>query len=238
MDNCIAIIPARGGSKRIPKKNIKNFAGKPIISYALEAAKKSGLFDEIMVSTDSSEIAEIAKQYGASVPFMRNAEMADDYTTTDAVLFNVLQEYKKQGRDFRYMACIYPTAPFVTSTILQYAMKLLKENTKAAMVMPVVAFSYPPQRCYVINKDGMAVFKYPEYISARSQDLEIFYHETGQYYIFDVEKFLKVRGKVYKDIIPIIVNEMSVQDIDNETDWKLAELKYKMLIDDNTWKLG
>lgn len=231
MENCIAIIPARGGSKRIFKKNIRNFFGKPIIAYAIEAAIKSGLFDEVMVSTDSTEIAEIAKQYGASVPFMRSATMADDYVTTDDVLFYVLQEYKKAGREFRYMACIYPAAPFVTSGALQYAMKTLKEHKKAAMVMPVVEFSYPPQRSYIVNEEGMAVFKNPEYISARSQDLEKLYHEIGQYYIFDVEKFINAEGKVYEDIIPIVVDEMLVQDIDNEVDWKLAELKYEIVKD-------
>ena len=229
MDNCIAIIPARGGSKRIPKKNIKNFLGKPIISYTIEAAKESNLFDEIMVSTDSVEIAEIAMQCGAVVPFLRRSEMSNDYVTTDDVLLDVLQEYKKVNREFCYMACIYPTAPFVTAASLQNAMKMLETHSKASMVMPVAAFSYPPQRCYTIDEEGMVVFKHPEYITSRSQDLEILYHEVGQYYIFNVEKFIKAEGKVYENIIPIVVDEMSVQDIDQEKDWKLAEMKYKII---------
>lgn len=227
--NCIAIIPARGGSKRIPKKNIRLFLGKPIIAYAIEAAKESGLFDEVMVSTDSMEIAEVAKTYGASVPFMRDCAMADDYVTTDDVLLDVLQKYSDRGVNFQYVACIYPTAPFVTSIALQTALKLLKEDKDASMVMPIVAFSYPPQRCYIINEKGMATFKNSEYISNRSQDLEVLYHEVGQYYIYDAEKFITSKGRIYDNIIPLIVDEMTVQDIDKESDWKIAELKYMIV---------
>lgn len=224
--NCLAIIPARGGSRRIPKKNIKLFLGKPIIAYAIEAAKDSGLFDEIMVSTDSMEIADIAKAYGASVPFMRDYAMADDYVSVDDVLLNVLQEYHDRGKIFHYMACIYPTAPFTTPMALKNALKLLEENKEASMVMPITAFAYPPQRCYIIDEKGMAVFKNSEYINARSQDLEVLYHEVGQYYLYDSEKFIKAKGRIYDNIIPLVVDEMMVQDIDNESDWKVAELKY------------
>lgn len=229
MDNCIAIIPARGGSKRIPKKNIRPFLGKPTISYAIETAVKSDLFEEIMVSTDSIEIADTAKKFGAVVPFMRTADMADDYVSANDVLLDVLREYKSRGRQFRYMVCIYPTSLFVTPVMLRKAMKLLKEHEDAAMVMPVTAFSYPPQRCYVIDRKGMAVFKHPEYMAARSQDLEKFYHDVGQYYVYDTEKFIQAQGKIFDNIIPIIVDEMSVQDIDNESDWKMAELKYRAI---------
>lgn len=229
MDNCIAVIPARGGSKRIPKKNIRPFLGKPIISYAIEAAVKSGLFEEIMVSTDSAEIAETAKEYGAGVPFMRDCAMADDYVSSDDVLLDVLREYKSRGRQFRYMTCIYPTSVFVTPEKLHEAMELLKAHGDAAMVMPVTAFSYPPQRCCVIDKNGMAVWKYPEYISARSQDLEKLYHDAGQYYVYDTEKFIQAQGKIFDHMIPVVMDELSVQDIDNESDWKMAELKYKAI---------
>lgn len=229
MSSCIAIIPARGGSKRIPKKNIKHFLGKPIIAYAIEAALKSKVFDEVMVSTDSEEIAETAKRYGASVPFMRSADMADDFATTDDVLLDVVKQYLNRGRTFKYMACIYPTAPFVTPSALQEAMELLKKHTDADMVMPVTAFSYPPQRCFFIDEAGLAQFKNPEYISARSQDLEKLFHDAGQYYIYDTEKFIEAEGRIYNNIVPIVVDEMAAQDIDNASDWELAELKFQIL---------
>lgn len=229
MNKCIAIIPARGGSKRIPKKNIKSFLGKPIISYAIEAAIDSKLFDEVMVSTDNYAIAEIAKKYGASVPFMRSAGMSDDFASTDDVLLEVLQEYRDRNKTFEYMACIYPTASFVTPVMLQKAMELLWNHSGTAMVMPMIAFSYPPQRCYIIDETGKARFKNPEYISARSQDLERLYHDVGQYYIYDVGKFIEAKGRIYNNIIPIVIEEMAAQDIDNESDWKLAELKYQIM---------
>ena len=153
--SAIAVITARGGSKRIPGKNKKEFLGKPIICYSIEAALESGLFEEVMVSTDDEEIAEIAKKTGASVPFMRSAKTSDDYATTDDVLMEVLEEYEKMGRDFAYMACIYPTAPFVTAEKLEEAFRLLKENN-ASGVMPVVRFSFPPQRGMAVKNGRLA----------------------------------------------------------------------------------
>lgn len=227
MDNAIAIITARGGSKRIPKKNIKMFCGKPIIAYSIEAALRSGIFSEVMVSTDSEEIAEIAREYGASVPFMRSAKTSDDYATTADVLLEVLEEYSKIGKNFDYMCCIYPTAPFVTADKLKFALDIIKKDCSVE-AMPVVAFSYPPQRAFVIE-DNYAKYKEKEYISTRSQDLEKMYHDAGQFYIYNVSKYLELNGKIEGDISPIVVSEMEVQDIDNEDDWKLAELKYKLL---------
>ena len=227
MDNDIAIITARGGSKRIPKKNIKMFCGKPIIAYSIEAALGSGIFSEVMVSTDSEEIAEIARKYGASVPFMRSTKTADDYATTADVLLEVLNQYKKIGKKFDYMCCVYPTAPFVTGDKLKAALKLLKENDSIE-AMPVVAFSYPPQRAFII-RNNYAEYKEKKYITTRSQDLEKVYHDAGQFYFYDISKYLKINGKIEDNISPIIVSEMEVQDIDNEDDWKLAELKYKLL---------
>ncbi len=227
MDNAIAIITARGGSKRIPKKNIKMFCGKPIIAYSIEAALESGIFSEVMVSTDSEEIVEIARKYGASVPFMRSAKTADDYATTADVLLEVLNQYKKIGKKFDYMCCVYPTAPFVTGDKLKAALKLLKENNSIE-AMPVVAFSYPPQRSFII-RNNYAEYKEKKYITTRSQDLEKIYHDAGQFYFYDISKYLKINGKIEDNISPIIVSEMEVQDIDNEDDWKLAELKYKLL---------
>lgn len=224
----IAIITARGGSKRIPKKNIKEFCGKPIIAYSIEAALKSDIFDEVMVSTDSEEIADIARQYGANVPFMRSAKTSDDYATTSDVIMEVLEKYQEMGQTFDYICCIYPTAPFVTSDKLKEAMSIMEKND-VVEVMPVVQFSYPPQRCFVIGDDNYMKYKYEEYMQSRSQDLEKQYHDAGQFYIYDADKYVKLSGKISGGIMPIIVSELEVQDIDNEDDWKIAELKYRLV---------
>lgn len=223
----IAIITARGGSKRIPGKNKKDFCGKPIICYSIEAALKSGIFDEVMVSTDDDTIARIAKEAGASVPFMRSAATADDHTTTDEVLAEVLAEYKKLGKEFDTMVCLYPTAPFITAERLKEAYEKLK-SSGAAQLMPVVPFSFPPQRG-VISKDGRVSYREPQYRLTRSQDLEPIYHDCGQFYFYDVEKFVDPKIKQDDDMTYIVLDEMEVQDIDNETDWRLAELKYRLL---------
>lgn len=228
MGKTLAVITARGGSKRIPKKNIKEFCGKPIIAYSIEAALKSEIFDEVMVSTDSREIAEIAIQYGAKVPFFRSEKTSDDYATTADVLTEVLEEYKKQGKTFEYMCCIYPTAPFVTKEKLQVAMHLLKENKDMDAVIPVVKFSFPPQRALVLENQEVKIMNSDIY-QMRSQDLEPQYHECGQYYCMKVDSFLKTQRLVLEHTIPIITSEMEVQDIDDESDWKIAELKYQMM---------
>lgn len=226
-EKAIAIITARGGSKRIPKKNIKEFCGKPIIAYSIRAALDSGIFDEVMVSTDSEEIAEIARAYGAKVPFMRSAKTSDDFATTADVLMEVLERYQEMGRTFDVMSCIYPTAPFVTPQKLQSAYDTLTKE-QAVMAMPVVAFSYPPQRSYVLN-GNMLEMKWKENYNKRSQDLEKMYHDAGQFYMYQVEAFIRLKGQMTESIVPVIVDEMEVQDIDNESDWKLAELKYQMI---------
>lgn len=223
----IAIITARGGSKRIPGKNIKEFLGKPIICYSIEAALSSGIFDEVMVSTDDEVIADIAKKSGASVPFMRSDKTADDYATTDDVLMEVLEAYERNGKIFDYMACIYPTAPFVTAEKLKAAMELLIEKD-ASGVMPVVRFSFPPQRGMSV-RDGKLVYCYPENAMKRSQDLEAMYHDCGQFYCYHVERYRACRGDLPDGYVPIIVPETEVQDIDNPSDWKLAEIKYQMM---------
>jgi len=223
----LAIITARGGSKRIPRKNIRDFLGKPVIAYVIDASIKSNLFEEVMVSTDDSEIAEVAQKYGARVPFVRSAENSDDFATTDDVLVEVLEEYKKLGKNFEYACCLYPTAPFVTPQKLQQAFKLLVES-QADSVFPVVAFSYPIWRSLRIE-NGRLVMNFPENLNKRSQDLAIAYHDAGQFYFFRVENFLTKR-KIFSDFsLPLLVSELEAQDIDNETDWKLAELKYRLL---------
>lgn len=226
-EKAIAIITARGGSKRIPKKNIKEFCGKPIIAYSIRAALDSGIFDEVMVSTDSEEIAEIARAYGAKVPFMRSAKTSDDFATTADVLMEVLERYQEMDRTFDVMSCIYPTAPFVTPQKLQRAYDTLTKE-QAVMAMPVVAFSYPPQRSYVLN-GNMLEMQWKENYNKRSQDLEKMYHDAGQFYMYQVEAFVRLKGQMTESIVPVIVDEMEVQDIDNESDWKLAELKYQMI---------
>ncbi len=223
----IAIITARGGSKRIPKKNLKNFCGKPIIAYSIEAAEKSGIFDEVMVSTDSEEIADIARKYGASVPFMRSEKTSGDFAGTNDVLMEVLEEYEKRGAHYDICCCIYPTAPFVTAEKLKDAMGKLM-TSDADTLIPVVEFSYPPKRALVI-RDGLLQFGNPAYIDSRSQDLEREYHDVGQFYCFKTEAFRKNRKLMLGKILPYVVSEMEVQDIDNDTDWQIAEIKYKLL---------
>lgn len=229
MEKAIAIITARGGSKRIPGKNVKDFCGKPIIAYSIEAALESGIFSEVMVSTDSDKIAEIARAYGAKVPFMRSAKTSDDYATTSDVIMEVINNYQQAGRTFEYICCIYPTAPFVTAQKLVQAQKIMEEK-QPIEVMPMTAFSYPPQRCYVMDENGFMGYKYPEYSRARSQDLEKQYHDAGQFYMYYAPKYLELQGQITEGVMPIIVSELEVQDIDNEEDWKIAELKYQLMI--------
>lgn len=223
----VAIITARGGSKRIPRKNIKEFCGKPILAYSIEAALTSGIFDTVMVSTDDEEIAEIAKQYGAEVPFYRSEKTANDYATTNDVLLEVLEEYEKRGEHFDLACCIYPTAPFVTAQKLKAAVEQLNASD-ADTLIPVVAFSYPPQRAMIV-KDGRLVFEYPRYLDSRSQDLEPHYHDVGQFYVFRTESFQKNRKLMIGNILPMVISEMEVQDIDNQTDWEIAEMKYRLM---------
>ena len=222
----IAIIPARGGSKRIPGKNKKLFLGKPIITYSIEAALQSSLFDEVMVSTDDPEIAEIAKQLGASVPFLRSSETSNDLATLAEVIQEVLATYNGLNKSFDTVCCVLPTAPFVSSEMLRLAYtKLQDENLE--VVFPVVAFSFPIQRALKI-KDQLVSMLSPKYMNSRSQDLEERYHDAGQFYILNTNAFQKEQ-KIYLQLAgAIIASPLKVQDIDTETDWKLAEMKYKL----------
>lgn len=228
--SCVAIITARGGSKRIPRKNIKDFLGRPIIEYSIKAALESRIFDEVMVSTDDEEIAEIAKNAGAKVPFMRSEDTANDFATTADVIAEVLQQYKTNDVEFDYVCCIYPTAPFVTAKCLKEAMELLM-NANSDSVVPVVKFGFPPQRGVIIQ-DGRVSFKWPEFALARSQDLESMYHDCGQFYCLNIESFEKQKCLVMANTMPYIREEKEVQDIDTMEDWYLAEIKYRMLYGD------
>lgn len=226
--SAVAIITARGGSKRIPRKNIKPFLGKPIIAYSIEAALKSRCFDEVMVSTDDVEIAEIAKKFGANVPFMRSSKNSDDYSTTADVLKEVLLNYQARDRQFDSFCCVYPTAPFVSACRLQEAMTLLLHED-ADCVLPIVKYSYPIQRSLKINADGQAEMLWPENYLARSQDLTPVYHDCGQFYCMKTSSLLSQMKLFTKKTIPVVISECEVQDIDNEDDWKIAEMKYSVL---------
>lgn len=226
----LAIITARGGSKRIPKKNIRDFCGKPILAYSIEAALSSRLFDHVMVSTDDTEIAEIAKKYGAEVPFFRSEATSGDFATTNDVLAEVLAEYERRGMHFDVACCIYPTAPFVTAEKLKAAVEQL-EASDADTLIPVVSFSYPPQRAMVVEQERL-VFKYPEYLDSRSQDLQPHYHDVGQFYVFRTDCFAVNKKLMVGNILPLIVSELEVQDIDNLTDWKIAEMKYRLMTEE------
>lgn len=220
----LAIIPARGGSKRIPRKNIKEFLGKPIIAYSIETALKTGLFDEVMVSTDDMEIAEVAKRFGGSVPFMRSAETSSDYATTADVLKEVIAKYQELRLEFDNFCCFYATAPLVQSKDVVSAFERLQESDFTC-VYPVVQFSYPIWRCLDLAEDGTMTRHWPEFENSRSQDLPKEYHDTGTFYWYKTREWLTGNIKVGG----IEVSETTIQDIDTETDWKLAEMKYKLL---------
>lgn len=223
----LAIIPARGGSKRIPLKNIKNFLGKPIIAYSIQAALESKLFDEVMVSTDDETIAKIAVEYGAKVPFKRSEENAGDQASTEDVLKEVLKNYGNNGMKFDYACCLYPCAPFITYEKLRQAYsKLSTEHIDT--VFTVLKYGSPIQRALKLENGRIKMF-YPANYYKRTQDLEPAYHDAGQFYFFSTEKFLK-NGELWTDnTTAIIINDLEAQDIDNESDWKMAELKYSLL---------
>lgn len=224
----LCIIPARGGSKRIPRKNIKNFLGKPIIEYSIQAALESSLFDEVMVSTDDKEIAEIAEKSGAKVPFLRSSENANDFASTVDVLYEVIDRYKKRGQHFDSVCCIYPTAPLIKIDHLKEAYALMIEN-KFDCVFPVTPFSYPVQRALIQDKDGTVKMAQQEFKNSRSQDLVPHYHDCGQFYWFKADVILNER-KIWTDNTgSIILSNIEVQDIDEPSDWQIAELKYKYL---------
>ena len=227
----IAIIPARGGSKRIPRKNIKLFFGKPMIAFAIEAALKSNVFDIVMVSTDDEEIARIAKEYGAKVPFIRSKENSDDFSGTDDVILEVINEYHKINKIFDIICCIYPVNPFIENEKLIEGYNKLINNTFDS-VFSVVRYSYPIQRSFRIDEQQKMFLLEPNFFKYRSQDLPPTFHDAAQFYWFKTDVFL-TKGRIWTDNTSIVeINELKVQDIDNETDWKLAELKYKLLLDE------
>ena len=224
----LCIIPARGGSKRIPRKNVKLFLGKPMLAYSIEAALATNIFDEVMVSTDDEDIAEVARQYGAKVPFMRSAETANDFATTADVLHEVIDKYKELGQEFDNFCCIYATAPMIQSKDIISAYNRL-QSSDFTMVYPVVQFSYPIWRCLDLAEDGSMKRHWPEFENSRSQDLRKEYHDTGTFYWYKTKEWLAGNIKIGG----IEVDETTIQDIDTETDWKIAEMKYKLLFDND-----
>lgn len=223
----LAIIPARGGSKRIPRKNIKVFLGKPIIAYSIETALKSNLFDEVIVSTDDKEIAEIAIKYGAKVPFYRSEKTANDYAHIAEVIEEVLDQYKIQNNLFENFCCIFSTAPFINEKRLKEAYNQLIDGNFDS-VFPVLKFSYPIQRALKIEDDKVSMIL-PENFNKRSQDLMPAYHDSGQFYWMKTNAFYQQKRLFADNSGAIILSEMEVQDIDSQEDWEIAELKYSYL---------
>ena len=224
----IAIIPARGGSKRIPRKNVKPFLGRPIVSYSIEAALKSDVFQEVMVSTDDPEIEQIAKEFGASVPFFRSSDTANDFAPLSEVLLEVLHVYEKRGMCFDNVCCILPTAPLITEENIKAAYSVLKESTFDS-VCPVVAFSYPILRSLCLSESKQLQMNWPEYRFTRSQDLQPAYHDSGTFYWIKTESLLKNKKLLSDNGTAIVMDEFHVQDIDTYEDWVLAEMKYRLL---------
>tara|TARA_B100000963_G_scaffold358207_1_gene382256 strand:+ start:1044 stop:1733 length:690 start_codon:yes stop_codon:yes gene_type:complete len=224
----LALITARGGSKRILKKNIKNFHDKPIIYYSINTAINSKIFDYVMVSTDDKEISKISKQFGAKVPFYRSKKNSDDYSTTSDVITEVLNELKKINLEFDNVCCIYPTAPFLTDEMLSLSGKIL-EKEDVDSIISITKFSYPIWRGFKLNSNNSVEYLWPENELKRSQDLPAVYHDAGQFYFFKVSSFLDQKTLIMKKNKAIILSNDKVQDIDTIEDWKIAELKYSLL---------
>ncbi len=224
----VTVIPARGGSKRIPHKNIKLFCGKPMLAYSIEAAKDTGIFDRIIVSTDSKKIASISKESGAEVPFMRPCELADDHTGTDAVILHALKQLMEDGEKIDYICCIYATAPFVKAEYIIKGYDLLRDKN-ATSCFSVTTYPFPIFRSLKINNQNQLEMFWPEYRETRSQDLPEAYHDAGQFYWADAKKYLKEKQFYSKDSVSVVLPRYLVQDIDTPEDWETAEKMYLAL---------
>ncbi len=224
----VAIIPARGGSKRLPGKNIRPFLGKPIIAYSIEAALASSLFEKVLVSTDSEEIAEIAREYGAVTPFLRPIELSDDHTATAPVIEHALRWLREQGDNINYACCIYATAPFVQPDYIKIGFDLLTQEN-CTTTYSVTSFPFPIFRASKINENGSLEMFWPENELARSQDLPEAYHDAGQFYWLHVDRFLQQKKLYASDSKPVILPRHLVQDIDTLEDWVRAEYMYKAI---------
>ena len=224
----IAIIPARGGSKRIPKKNIKYFEGKPIIAYSIEAAIHASCFDKIIVSTDDSEIAKVAKEWGADAPFVRPANISTDNSIIVEVIRHAIDWCEKKSWNISNICCIYPTAPFLLSADIISGLKLLNEPT-TQYSFSATSYAFPIQRAFYMNKSGKVEMFYPEHLNTRSQDLKDAYHDAGQFYWGKVEAFKEELPLFANHSRPILLPRTRVQDIDTLEDWDNAEKKYRAL---------
>jgi len=222
----IAVIPARGGSRRIPRKNIRPFCGKPIIAYSIAAAKESGLFDEIVVSTDDEEIAAVARDYGATTPFLRPKEIADDFTGTNAVVKHAIVWFGDRGTAIAHACCIYATAPLLQVRFVRKGYELLTASD-AAFAFSVTDYAFPIQRALRITENGRVDALYPEHRMTRSQDLEPAYHDAGQFYWGTASAFLDGGPLFSPRSIGVVLPRKLVQDIDTMEDWEQAEAMYR-----------
>lgn len=228
MGKLLCIIPARGGSKRIPHKNIALFKGEPIISYSIKAVQESGIADEIMVSTDDPAIADVAIKFGAKIPFFRDASTSNDKAGVAAVLVEVVNEYKKRGMEFDYVLSVYATQPLLKPENLVKAFHLLETTEGAESICTVEQYSYPPQRATIIV-DGELKQLHPENYYARSQDLQPIYHDCNQFFLFKTYALMRDQKLYTEHTLPFILAEAESQDIDTLEDWKLMEMKYDLL---------
>lgn len=227
----LAIIPARGGSKRLPGKNVRDFAGKPMLAWSVEAALESGLFETVMVSTDSEEVAAVARDAGATVPFLRSAETAGDHAILLDVMAEVVGCYEAEGQWFERLCCILPTAPLLRADTLKDAAGLMDKGGFDS-VFPVVAFGYPIQRALRRDAAGLTAMYQPEHYASRSQDLETAFHDAGQFYWMTREACLAKQSPFAGRAGSFVIDELEAQDIDTLTDWRLAELKMQLASSD------
>jgi N-acylneuraminate cytidylyltransferase len=225
----VAVIPARGGSKRIPRKNIKEFCGKPIIAWSIEAAKASGCFEQIIVSTDDQEIAEIAKAWGASVPFMRPADLSNDFAGTIPVIHHAVDWINEHQGPVKYACCIYPTAPFVSPEDLRKGWDVIRQGT-CSYAFSATSYASPIQRAFRITECGGVAMFSPENFNRRSQDLEEAWHDAGQFCWGTAEAWIAEKMVFSEDSVPIKLPRHRVQDIDTPEDWSRAELMFQALI--------
>ncbi|KQW99904.1 pseudaminic acid cytidylyltransferase [Massilia sp. Root418] len=225
----IAIIPARGGSKRIPRKNIRAFAGQPLIAYSIKAARESGLFDHVIVSTDDEEIAAIARAHGAETPFTRPAELANDHATTVPVIRQAVQWVQEHMGPVEQVCCIYATAPFLQASALREAHALFEQRKVGGYVFSATSFPFPIQRSFKLNAEGLVEMFWPEHYNTRSQDLEHAYQDAGQFYWGSAQSYLDNKIFFSTDSMAYLLPRHMVQDIDTPEDWTRAELMYAAL---------
>lgn len=224
----MAIIPARGGSKRIPRKNIKEFCGKPMIAWSILAAIESNCFERILVSTDDAEIAKVARTHGAETPFLRPSELSDDHTGTTPVVAHAIEWLLKTGSVVDKVCCIYPTAPFVLASDLQVGLETL-ERSGADYAFAVTSFPFPIQRAVRINAENRVQMFQPQHFNTRSQDLEEAWHDAGQFYWGKTQAWLTLKPMFSEDAAPIKLPRCRVQDIDTQEDWDRAEIIYSTI---------